>query len=528
MAQQNRLMTMLEERNKPNPSEFFGAIARGFGDPNAKYFAQGAAGAAGNLNDLEDTNRARELQTAQMRMQLAQSQLGMAREDALGKMLLQQMNAGSGGAGSVGGTGAGGGSPPIPLAVADAVRRMIAGGDIAGANKYLSEFIAKESLTSDSVKTARAQIAMLPLGMARNAMETWANNALKGDPVVKAKLLADLGAARRNGDITQASYDLALRIANIDVTTGNPTVGNAPAGNPPLPTGGLTGGATNKSDSIRQNIASIERELKNSSLLPTAREILNKELKEQEGLLKSLPVAQGESRPAIAIDSTNMSPKQLGEVEAKSIQDRQTLIDKPWEQHRSDIFGWTPSVNKTGIRDLDELANIADKSPQVFNLLRGGGWWTALGAAAQEGIQAGRVGSFSIPVEKYIETKNLSPQDKINLNRAAKILANQFFENAKQNKSVLGPSISNSDTVLLKAPVATVSDPAKSIIYWAKEHSLFYLQRQELYRALHDWDEKVGAKRPLGSFFNSDQYNKISDSYDAQFKRLRADHSPVR
>lgn len=83
MAQQNRLMTMLEERNKPNPSEFFGAIARGFGDPNAKYFAQGAAGAAGNLSDLESTNRARELQTAQMRMQLAQSQLGLDREDAI-------------------------------------------------------------------------------------------------------------------------------------------------------------------------------------------------------------------------------------------------------------------------------------------------------------------------------------------------------------------------------------------------------------------------------------------------------------
>jgi hypothetical protein len=80
---QNRLMTMLEERNKPNPSEFFGAIARGFGDPNAKYFAQGAAGAAGNLNDLENTNRARELQTAQMRMQLAQSQLGLDKEDAI-------------------------------------------------------------------------------------------------------------------------------------------------------------------------------------------------------------------------------------------------------------------------------------------------------------------------------------------------------------------------------------------------------------------------------------------------------------
>jgi len=99
IAQQNRLMTMLEERNKPNPSEFFGAIARGFGDPNAKYFSQGAAGAAGNLNDLENTNRARELQTAQMRMQLAQSQLGMREQQAMTRGLVGAMNGDVGGSG---------------------------------------------------------------------------------------------------------------------------------------------------------------------------------------------------------------------------------------------------------------------------------------------------------------------------------------------------------------------------------------------------------------------------------------------
>jgi len=203
-------------------------------------------------------------------------------------------------------------------------------------------------------------------------------------------------------------------------------------------------------------------------------------------------------------------------------------MEKPWEQHRSDIFGWTPTVNKNGIRDLDELANIASISPDVFNLLRGSGWWTALQAAAQEGAQAGKLGSFSLPTEKYIETKNLNRQEKINLNRAAKILANQFFENAKQNKSVLGPSISNSDTALLKAPVATPSDPAASIIYWAKEHSLFYKQRQELYNALHDWDEKVGPKKPLGMFFNSPQYNEISDKYNYYLNELRQKYSPVR
>ncbi len=124
MAQQNRLMTMLEERNKPNPSEFWGALARGFGDPNAKWFSQGAAGAAGNLGQLEETNRARELQTAQMRMQLAQSQLGM-RERMAGMKMLDSMGK-SGDATGATGAGQAGSNTIEPSGL-----RNITGQDIA-------------------------------------------------------------------------------------------------------------------------------------------------------------------------------------------------------------------------------------------------------------------------------------------------------------------------------------------------------------------------------------------------------------
>jgi len=81
------LMKQIEERSKPDPSAFWAAMARGFGNPATPSFAGGAAGFAGNLQAAQEEERKRAIETAQMRMQLGQSQLAMKEKEAGIKML---------------------------------------------------------------------------------------------------------------------------------------------------------------------------------------------------------------------------------------------------------------------------------------------------------------------------------------------------------------------------------------------------------------------------------------------------------
>lgn len=569
IKQQNNLVASLDSRQSAgNP---FFALAQGFLAPTkGGGFGESAGNAMQLFGAQQEQERKLNQETAMMRMQLAQASLApakeiyvMGREKAMGEELIAQLGGAAGGAGRSGATAGGtdvgnaagasgvtgGGGAGIFSGMPDSVRQRIisrAKFDQAGASELLDKWLLEHEKVPEKVKEAKGFAALLN---DRNAtLKDFAAATLANPTIANQSALAKIvfDKVKTIGDLSNTIKGLPPELADtvkqalnmvqeLSVQQGSTLKPNDAQGAP----------IGNKFEGTREQALREVNDPTNAGMNPTDRknviDAINDYFNRRPPVSTGAPTAVGAgpspavgvgSNPALSMQAQEDVEKKRRELEVqteqKAIQDRQALMEKPWEQHRSDIFGWTPTVNKNGIRDLDELANIASISPNVFNLLRGSGWWTALQAAAQEGAQAGKLGSFSLPTEKYIETKNLNPQEKINLNRAAKILANQFFENAKQNKSVLGPSISNSDTVLLRAPVATPSDPAASVIYWAKEHSLFYKQRQELYNALHDWDEKVGPKKPLGMFFNSPQYNEISDKYNYYLNELRQKYSPVR
>ena len=567
IKQQNNLVASLDSRQGAgNP---FFALAQGFLAPTkGGGFGESAGNAMQLFGAQQEQERKLNQETAMMRMQLAQASLApakeiyvMGREKAMGEELIAQLGGAAVGAGSSGATaggvtaggvtagGGGAGGAGVFSGMPESVRQAIisrAKFDQPGARELLEKWVLDDVKKSEEERKVQFMARNQP--NPASAIAGYAAEFFRTPTLANEKLIQDavIAAAKGGADIANIIKGLPPELAAI-VTQSLEKVQalRAPQGSTFKPTYAQGAPIGNKFEGTREQALSDLNDPRNAGMNPNDRKNATDAINDYfnrfpagrtspspaVGVGPSSAVRTG-SNPALSMQAQeDVEKKQLeleAQTEQKRIQDRQAIIDKPWEQHRSDIFGWTPTVNKNGIRDLNELANIASISPNVFNLLRGSGWWTALQAAAQEGAQAGRLGSFSLPTEKYIETKNLNPQEKINLNRAAKILANQFFENAKQNKSVLGPSISNSDTVLLRAPVATPSDPAASIIYWAKEHSLFYKQRQELYTALHDWDEKVGPKKPFGMFFNSPQYNEISEKYDYYLNELRQKSSPVR
>lgn len=219
-------------------------------------------------------------------------------------------------------------------------------------------------------------------------------------------------------------------------------------------------------------------------------------------------------------------------VEAQSKSDievaqkRTVARDDEWKDKRSGILTFDPSTTSAQTRDLKELYDIANKKPQIFGILQKEGAIAAMKAAAQEGVTT-PWGSFSLPAKTMEEKYRLSEEDQRDLSIAQKILGRQFFENAKTNKSVLGPQISNADVMLLKAPLITDQDSAEAIKYWVKQNVLANKQKDELYKNLTAFDQKYGSRVPMSQFFTGPEYKAIFDRYDNLFRELTRTHSPV-
>lgn len=189
-------------------------------------------------------------------------------------------------------------------------------------------------------------------------------------------------------------------------------------------------------------------------------------------------------------------------------------LDKPWTDQRTAINAWTPAAVSTSDRALRELYKIADTAPQIFGLMQQQGLISAAQTAAQEGIQVGRLGSVSLPVQKTLEKIRLAPREQELLRRATQLMAEQFFENAKANKSILGPQISNADAQFMQRPMVTEADSAANIKYWVQQHVLINKQRNDLFSSLNQFDRKYGANVPASRYFDSDEYRNILKRYD--------------
>jgi hypothetical protein len=223
------------------------------------------------------------------------------------------------------------------------------------------------------------------------------------------------------------------------------------------------------------------------------------------------------SKVAVSSDISDLPLATQAEIKKT----RTASQDKMYEAHRADIIGYTPQMTEGTSNRLRELHDIAGQKPNIFGLMQQQGLLSAIKNSAAEGVTAGRLGSISLPVQTFIEKNNLSSTDQKILRRASQLMAEQFFEDAKAEKSVLGPSISNNDAILMKAPMVTEKDAASTIQYWAKNHLLLNSQRGELFKSLQQHDAKYGANVPFGSYFGSDPYLNIVKKYSDLNKQLR-------
>ena len=190
--------------------------------------------------------------------------------------------------------------------------------------------------------------------------------------------------------------------------------------------------------------------------------------------------------------------------------------DKPWYAKREEIQNYTPTVIKTSNANLSELDDIASKHANIFGLMQKQGLIAAMQNAAQEGVQ-GNVGAYSahigLPIKEFLKNNNLSPDERVAFNRATQILGQEFLNNVKTNRGLLGINPTDNDARLLQAPMATVDDSAKTVQYWVRQQMLTNYQRQELFSALRDHDKQSGKTSDPASFFDSPRYTGVLDTY---------------
>ena len=172
------------------------------------------------------------------------------------------------------------------------------------------------------------------------------------------------------------------------------------------------------------------------------------------------------------------------------VQKTQAEIDiKYWADQKTMIYtNGMPDVITRQKNDLDIIGNASIDHPQVLGQLAKEGLFNALANALDTGAQAGRFGSFSLPVDQFISQIALNDPDRAVKISVAKSMARVFFDNAQLAKSVLG-RFTDQDARLAQAPLASMSDPAKTVQHWVGEQLVNLEHKKNSYAAMDKWED---------------------------------------
>jgi len=212
-------------------------------------------------------------------------------------------------------------------------------------------------------------------------------------------------------------------------------------------------------------------------------------------------------------------------VRAKAMAERQKMLDEMYKEQIGTLVTWSPERVNSSVRDLRELHDLADKYPQVLGIMQKQGLLSGLAAAAEKGAST-PWGAFSVPVHEFLSKVQLPPVEQQALARISNIIAKQFFENARVNKSILGPQISNADVTLLQAPMITAKDSAEAIKYYAKENIIGMKMRSDLNSLYSSWNKQYGPTSGFSDFFGSSDYNSVMERYNKFYEELYNKHNP--
>ena len=202
-------------------------------------------------------------------------------------------------------------------------------------------------------------------------------------------------------------------------------------------------------------------------------------------------------------------------VSAKS----QEESNKYWNTQKDDIYTQGAPHTVSRLREnIEKVWETAENYPAIYGQLAGQGFFNALASSLQKGPNTS-FGEFSGNVEDFIAKLKLDDPLLAIKTDIARTMSQIFFDNSQVAKTVLG-RFTDQDARLAQAPLASLKDPAKSVIHWAGESLIALQQREKANELLHDW-ERTHKGVPIKEFFNSREYKKIFSDASTEMKEWR-------
>jgi hypothetical protein len=458
---QAELMRQIEDRSKPDPSAFWAAMARGFGNPNTPSFAGGAAGFAGNLQASQEEERKRAIETAQMRIQLANAQTEAKEKEAGMKMLM----------GISGGEGVSSAMPTqttgnVPASTADSSQAIntassIRGRPISDQDIARAYFVSKDTgdKFKELAKMQREDLISTPDGIFSRSERRF----IPADPynVKTVKIDFPVIGAKEVPQEVAREYTEALKKYN----QGN-----------------------------------------NSAI--------------NDFYVKQGFIAKGDSK-GLNLPSEPQSPEQV-KAAAEGLAERMKIRSKSSEEQGNAVLQRGREAY-TNIQIASNMASYAESNPRAFELLQTPTLRDSILRAIDQGMQAGQFGSFSIPT-RVVEQYKLDQKDIAALQMFMQDSARLTVQLRKTSRVPGEGSITESEGRLYAQVEALPTDMSSVIQMKSQLLQVRSLFDQESARLWANYQEKYPTKS-FTQFELTDDYQKLKHDYNSELEKIRKANS---
>jgi hypothetical protein len=537
-AIQADLLRQMEERSKPSPMEFWSSMARGFGDPNNKSFASGAAGFAGNLQASNEAQRGREMEMYKMRAEMAKQQLEDTGSDIVAKQLFNP----SGGESFAPVAQAAGISPDqaqqLPPEVKKSMMLQWFSGDRKGAVDTFAKYTLENAKTPDEIKVIERAAAMFPGADANKLKQFFAGNKLIGDPAQMMSQIINIREAIDKERIPKPDGLAMIAILQGRIDAGNPQQPAAPAApatpvapviKPPVPAAIPAAPVTDAS--IIRNAPANTRsgQIPRGASLEDAAIVLNQSIADPElrrVLLEDYKKGITTS-PMSAVQPTILKAADTGEplnqaerdLRNKQRQEIQTARNKAAEAERNKVYVNFNQASQDRLASAD-VTTLVTQSPNMFGVFERPDFGSAIGGIVENAVNIGRF-NIGMPGIRAAVSKlgARNQQDIDNMQKVAAVAVNSSLSLAAAAKG----SVSNFERELFQQASLSTHDTPNVLLYKAD----LLKARANFYTVM--WDDFRGfeKKNPSANFsdYQDTAGKQLLSRYEAQLAKIRDNYT---
>ena len=229
------------------------------------------------------------------------------------------------------------------------------------------------------------------------------------------------------------------------------------------------------------------------------------------------------------------SDKEIQDQIAKLTESQQSIykanleaLDKPYLEETAKLKSFDNIKTVQNLNRTDGILKILTANPEITGLLQNAKdndsfqrMLNGFLASAQEGIKLGNFGSISIPIEKYLQTANLTKNQRLAVTELTRLIGQEFLASMSTNRGLLGVNPTDNDARLFQAAQAGTPNLAANIYSWAQGRAAEYEVMNDIFRGQQQYETKTGRgkdpsgffRQPAGAYYEATQkYSKLLDT----------------